>query len=409
MLKFYRIISIFLCLFLLSSFGFAEDKKPLVIRSDRVREILDSDTLYIPYRLRMGISTTSGYVLTADANGYGTWQTGGLGVITSVFSRTGNILAVDGDYSKSLITGLKDADSPTFVNTTLSGRTTTRVAYFTTGGAFLDNSDFTFDGANLFTPGIKLGQNGLFLRENSITPVEYLNVIAGSSLTVNRLLTLTTGDADRILTLNGNPTLNDWFDQSVKQAASPTHAGLNLSDLTASLPIVTDGSKNLASLAYTGATSFRKNLGLETTDSPTFGSPNVTNLIASTDIYKTAWTDYTSSSTVVGWTGPFTVEIISYKQIGKTVFVWFYITGTSNSTSTSFTLPVAVRTVTGMVFQSIIRTQDSGTWQSPPGLVTISSASNVANFRKLCTDTSNTTWTATGTKTIIGQFNYETD
>lgn len=40
--------------------------------------------------------------------------------------------------------------------------------------------------------------------------------------------------------------------------------------LTASLPVVTDADKVLASLAYTGATSFRKNLGLETSNSPTF-------------------------------------------------------------------------------------------------------------------------------------------
>jgi hypothetical protein len=50
----------------------------------------------------------------------------------------------------------------------------------------------------------------------------------------------------------------------------PSFVGVNLSGLTASLPVVTDASKNLASLAYTGATSFRKNLGLETSDSPTF-------------------------------------------------------------------------------------------------------------------------------------------
>jgi hypothetical protein len=40
--------------------------------------------------------------------------------------------------------------------------------------------------------------------------------------------------------------------------------------LTASLPIVTDASKVLTSIDYTGATSLRKNLGLETSDSPTF-------------------------------------------------------------------------------------------------------------------------------------------
>lgn len=48
--------------------------------------------------------------------------------------------------------------------------------------------------------------------------------------------------------------------------------------LTASLPVVTDADKVLASLAYTGATSFRKNLGLETDDSPTFAELTVGSL-----------------------------------------------------------------------------------------------------------------------------------
>lgn len=45
---------------------------------------------------------------------------------------------------------------------------------------------------------------------------------------------------------------------------------LQITGLTASLPIITDAGKNLVSLAYTGATSFRKNLGLEQSDTPTF-------------------------------------------------------------------------------------------------------------------------------------------
>jgi hypothetical protein len=52
--------------------------------------------------------------------------------------------------------------------------------------------------------------------------------------------------------------------------------------LTASLPIITDSDKVLASLAYTGATSFRKNLGLETDDSPTFNQGNFTTLHTTT-------------------------------------------------------------------------------------------------------------------------------
>ena len=50
----------------------------------------------------------------------------------------------------------------------------------------------------------------------------------GSDLSADRTLTLTTGDSDRTITLIGNPTLNDWFDQSVKTTASPTFAGLDI-------------------------------------------------------------------------------------------------------------------------------------------------------------------------------------
>lgn len=52
----------------------------------------------------------------------------------------------------------------------------------------------------------------------------------GSDLSVDRTLTLTTGDAARTITLSGNPTLADWFDQSVKVAAGPTFASVILPD-----------------------------------------------------------------------------------------------------------------------------------------------------------------------------------
>jgi len=54
----------------------------------------------------------------------------------------------------------------------------------------------------------------------------YLAITPGSDLTANRTLTVTTGDAARTVTINGNPTLNDWFDQSVKTTAGPTFASL---------------------------------------------------------------------------------------------------------------------------------------------------------------------------------------
>lgn len=70
------------------------------------------------------------------------------------------------------------------------------------------------------------------LKVKDVGGSHYLTISPGSTLVSNRTLTITTGDADRTITLSGNPTLADWFDQSVKQAASPTLAGLTLTAFT---------------------------------------------------------------------------------------------------------------------------------------------------------------------------------
>lgn len=56
----------------------------------------------------------------------------------------------------------------------------------------------------------------------------------GSNLTAARTFTIYPGDSDRSLTLQGNPTLADWFDQSVKSGSAPTFVGTNFSGLNAS-------------------------------------------------------------------------------------------------------------------------------------------------------------------------------
>lgn len=57
---------------------------------------------------------------------------------------------------------------------------------------------------------------------------QYLTVGITDDLTVNRALKFTLGDNDRTITLNGSPTLNDWFDQSVKTTGNPTFAALTV-------------------------------------------------------------------------------------------------------------------------------------------------------------------------------------
>lgn len=73
--------------------------------------------------------------------------------------------------------------------------------------------------------------------------------------------------------------------------------GITIANLTASLPVVTDASKVLVSLAYTGATSLRKNLGLEADDSPGFVSATLSGLTASKPVFTDASKALTSSGT----------------------------------------------------------------------------------------------------------------
>jgi hypothetical protein len=57
---------------------------------------------------------------------------------------------------------------------------------------------------------------------------QFLTLACGSNLTAGRILTFTPGDAARTITLSGNPTLADWFDQSVKMTDGPTFSGLSI-------------------------------------------------------------------------------------------------------------------------------------------------------------------------------------
>lgn len=69
--------------------------------------------------------------------------------------------------------------------------------------------------------------------------------------------------------------------QDLTPGATPTFSDLILTSLTASLPVVTDATKKLVSLVYTGAVSFRANLGLEPANSPTFTNLTLSGLSAS--------------------------------------------------------------------------------------------------------------------------------
>lgn len=80
------------------------------------------------------------------------------------------------------------------------------------------------DDAISFLVNLTLINEGLHILDTNAS--HDLVIKAGSDLTADRILSLVTGDAARTITLQGDPTLGDWFDQAVKQASTPTLAGL---------------------------------------------------------------------------------------------------------------------------------------------------------------------------------------
>ena len=115
----------------------------------------------------------------------------------------------------------------------------------------------------------------------------------------------------------------------------------------------------------------------------------------------TDWIDYSATSTIVGWSS-FTAgyKTIRYKVIGKIVFVEYAIDGTSNSTSTSFTLPFNAVNISRIIGFSYC--VNNGIIVG--GYYFMTQNSNIVNGS---TGLSAGSWNAAGTKTFTGQLFYE--
>ena len=115
-------------------------------------------------------------------------------------------------------------------------------------------------------------------------------------------------------------------------------------------------------------------------------------------VTSVAWTDYSGTSTIVGWTS-YTVKEIWYKKIGKLVFVQFDIEGTSDDTVATFTLPFNKQTDVNEIVT--IRVVDDGT--AYIGFLSISAA-----IVTCYSDIAAGAWINSGNKYVYGQFWYQT-
>lgn len=112
----------------------------------------------------------------------------------------------------------------------------------------------------------------------------------------------------------------------------------------------------------------------------------------------TDWIDYSATSTIVGWSS-FITKSIRYRVIGKMVFVYFVLNGTSNNTSTTFTLPFNSVNTQGL---NIIYAINNGTFVTQTSFAYTTLNSNVLTLSQ-----NNQIWTSSGSKQAWGQLFYE--
>lgn len=121
---------------------------------------------------------------------------------------------------------------------------------------------------------------------------------------------------------------------------------------------------------------------------------------------ETPWVDYSATSTVTGWSS-FSTKSIRYKVVGKLVLVTFNITGTSNASSTNFTLPFPVSASGTLPLLSQGNGIDNGVINiiSPTVTSALPSLVQITYYTGINSVTG--TWTSSGTKAVRGQFYYE--
>jgi hypothetical protein len=216
-----------------------------------------------------------------------------------------------------------------------------------------------------------------------------MRLACGSNLTADRTVTIVPGDTDRSITLSGNPTLGDWFNQSVKTTAGPVFAGLiidnNSTDLAgrfdgtvgtysrwdiAGTPVGDVGSGN--SITSGGSAS---NFGINVR-----GNNTILVCVNSTPVGR--FTSTGLNSTAIGATTPGTGAFTTLSATGEISGNEFQLTGTGAFSPGS----LYVNTTHGLVVGGkagatndflLVNDDGSGVLANPTGTVDLVAAGNM--------------------------------
>ncbi len=207
----------------------------------------------------------------------------------------------------------------------------------------------------------------------SVTSTAFVGDLTGNADTATTATTATSATTAGTVTTAAQPTIT-----SVGTLTSLTTSGVYSQDDT------TDSTSGTTGSIHTDG-----GLGV------------VKDIVGDADIYTRASSDYSGSSTIVGFSS-ISTQLIYTKRVGNMVIIHYDIAGTSNSTSFSFTVPDT--NIAQNVYETIGYTQDNGTVQSTPGRSRIDPSGTTVILSK---NTAGAAWTASGTKRAIGTLIYE--
>jgi hypothetical protein len=231
------------------------------------------------------------------------------------------------------------------------------------------------------------------------TPVQSNTAITGATKTK------ITYDAKGLVTNGADATTADIADSTNKRYV--TDANLVVIGNTSG---TNTGDQDLSTYALLASPTFTGTVVLPSTTS----IGNVTNteigyLDGVTSAIQTqidgkltipVWQDFTS--TQIGWSST-TTFLVRYMVIGKMVTVYFRVTGTSNSTTTTITMPFINNGTSNIT----ILTTGLNAGGAVIANSTIATGNNVLSANYFNTIGSTTAFTATGTKQIAGTITYE--
>jgi hypothetical protein len=312
------------------------------------------------------------------------------------------------------IQGISPAASPTFGGLVLSGSSASWICYETSEPSMGSTPMLRIRspqaaGLSLFLDATSGGQRIYIWNQNVELPSMPNTGIKPTFAVCGDILV---GD---IVTIESNPVaIGQRVNTSLEETAVTTYysAKNNNAETDGGSSISLAPAKNAGGAVndgYININAYGKGSGTEantirffTRKAATTTSTERLKITGTGDVYSEALTDYSTTSTITGWTS-ITTKIFQYKRIGKLVFVNFWIEGTSNSTASSITLPysTALEYYYTFLLSAVV---DTSTTLTLPGRGVIAQTSNVISFYKDC---ASGVWGATGNKRIAGHFFYE--